>query len=119
MKWLRLMPSTPPGADEKVFVVTGHPDDLVRNDLADGQNQIVFAGSDELASCAGHAKSAAPARHLPHKIRRHIADGGDARAPVVDAEQFRRHAGKHFGDLGRRHRRMRAQRGQNVCQAGP
>ena len=35
-------------ADEDVLVVIGHADDFVRNDLADGQNQIVFAGPDEV-----------------------------------------------------------------------
>ena len=103
-------------ADENIFVVIGHPDDFMRNDLADGQNQIVFAGPDEVGQLRRPRIIHGTLRHLLNKLTRHFADGGDARAPVVDAEKAFRHTGEHLADLRRSHRRVRAKRGQNVRQ---
>ena len=103
-------------ADEDVLVIIGHPDDFMRNDLSDGQNQIVFAGPDEIGQLRRPGKIHRAAGHLLHEISRHFADGGDARAPVMHPEQALRHTGEHLGNLRRGHGRMRAQRGQNVGQ---
>src|ERR1035438_3595843 len=104
------------GAHEDVLVVIGHTDDFVWDDLADGQDQIVFAGPDKIGQLRRPGKIHRAAGHLLHEFARHFADGGDARAPVMPPEQALRHAGEHLRDLRRRHGRMRAQRRQNVRQ---
>ena len=106
-------------ADEDVFVVTGHADHFMRNNLADGQNQIMLARPDETGQLRLPGEIHRTPGRLPHELRRHFADGDDARTPVVHPEQRWRHAGIHFGNLPRRHRRVRAQRGQHVRQTRP
>ena len=90
------------GADEDVLVVIGHPDDFVRDDLADGQNQIVFAGPNQVGQLRRPGKIHRALGGLFDKFARHFADGGDAGAPVVDAEKGFRHTAEHLADLRRR-----------------
>ena len=104
-------------AHEDVLVVVRHADDLVRHHLPDGQDEIVLPGPDQIGQLHGPRKIHRAFGNLPDKLPRHLADGRDAGAPVVHPEQLRRDAGKHFRNLVRGHRGMRAERGQHVGQA--
>ena len=106
-----------PGAHEDVLVVVRHADHLVRHDLPDGQDEIVLPGPDQVGQLDGPREIHRALGNPPHELPRHLADGRDAGAPVVHPEPIGRDAGKHLRDLLRRHRGMRAERGQDVGQA--
>ena len=106
-------------AHKDVFIVIGHANDFVRNDLADGQDQIVLARPDKIGQLRRPGKIHRTARNLLDEFPRHFAHSGDAGAPVMDAEQALRHAGVHVRDLRGGHRCVRAQGRQNVRQMLP
>ena len=72
----------------------------MRHDLADGEDEVVSAGGEEVGDLGGPRKIGGAFGDLLDERRRDGADGGDAGAPVVHAEEALRHAGVHLVDLG-------------------
>ena len=104
------------GAYKDVLVVVGHADDFMRHHLADGENEVVPAGGNEIRHLRRPGKLDGTTGNFAHKRGRHFADRGDASAPVMNAEQTLGHTGEHFRNLRTGHRRVRAQRGQDIHQ---
>jgi hypothetical protein len=96
------MPSLAAGADEDVLVVVGHADDFVRHHLADGEN--------------GHGKSTAPSETS------FTNSAGTVPTVVMPVRQLwtRKSDSGTPGNISwicsTGHRRMRAERGQNIGQ---
>jgi len=78
-----------PRANEEVFVVVRHADDLVRHDLADGQDEVVAASRNQVGELNRPREIHRSFRNLADKRRGHLAQRRNTGAPVVDAEQPR------------------------------
>ena len=87
------------GADEDVLVVVGHADDFVRDDLADGEDEVVAAVAEELVDLGGPGVVELALADLVHEAAGDFAEGDDVVAPVVDAEEAARSRAEHGGDL--------------------
>ena len=85
------------GADEDVLVVVGHTDDFVRDDLADGENQVVAAIAQQLVDLRGPGVIELAFADFVDEAAGNFAQGDDVVAPVVDAEQIARSGAEHGG----------------------
>src|ERR1700733_1776545 len=79
-------PHSAAGADEDIFVVVGHPDDLVGDDLADRQDQIVATVAEKLVDLRGPGVVELSFADLMDEIAGDLSQRDDVVAPVVDAE---------------------------------
>ena len=105
------------GADEDVLVVVGHADDLVGNDLADGEDEVVAAVAEELVDLCGPGVVDLSFGDLVEEGARNLAQGDDIVAPVVDAEEISRRLAVHGRDLGIGHALVGSERRKDVGQA--
>src|SRR5882724_8561413 len=103
-------------ANQNVLVVISHTDNLVRDDLADGENEIEVALCDEPVHLRRPCIVQLAFRLLVDEFRRNLAQSFDVGSPVMHAEKLLRHGAEHSSDLFRLHGRMGAKSGQNRLQ---
>ena len=99
------------GANQNIFVVVGHADHFMRDDLSDRENQIEAAAGDQAVHLRRPGVIQLAFGLLVDEFRRNFAECFDIGAPVVDAKQFRRDCTEHSRDLLRLHRGVRAESG--------
>ena len=105
----------PAAADEDVLVVIGHAHHFVRHDLADRKHEVVAAFPDQAIELGRPGAGPDALRRLANELRRDLADGDHAAAPVVLADQAAGQAGEHPLDLPIGHGGVRAQGRHDVA----
>ncbi len=104
------------GAYEDVFVVVGHANYLVGDDLADREDEVVAAVAEQLVHLRGPRVIDLALADVVEELAGDFAQGHYVVAPVVHAEEATWRRSVHGGDLIVRHGLMGAQGGQHVCQ---
>lgn len=102
------------GSDEDVLVVVGHADDLVGDDLADGEDEVVAAFPDELVHLGGPGVGVDAVGDVGDKLGGDGADGDDVVAPAMGTDEAVREAGEHFVQLFGGHGDMGAEGGHDI-----
>ena len=102
---------------KNILVVIGHPNNFVRDDLPDRENEIEAAMSNKSVHLRRPRIVQLAFRLFMDEFRRNLAEELDIRAPVVDAEKFLRHRSEHSRDWFRLHSSMRTQSRQNRLKA--
>ncbi len=104
------------GPHENVFVVIRHADDFVGHDLANGENQVEAALSNQPVHLRRPRVVQLAFRLLADKFRRNLAQSLNIGSPVMHAKKLLRYYAEHSLDLIGLHGGMCAEGGQHRLQ---
>ena len=104
------------GPDEDVLHVAGHADDLVRDNLPDGEDQVVASPGDQAIHLGRPVESEGSLGDLADEVRWHAPQGFQVLLPAMDTEELRRHTAEHPVPLFSRYLEMGSRGGKHVGQ---
>jgi hypothetical protein len=104
-------------ADKQVLRMVRHADDLVRHDLADGEDQIIAGVHDAAIDLDRNGIAPEPLGDLAQIAARDLAQLFNVGAPVMNEKPTVRNVAEHCGGLLLRYGGVGAERGENVHRA--
>ena len=104
------------GTDKNIFIVICHPDNLVRHDLTDGENQIMLSFHQQSVHLRRPRVIYFPFGDFLHKRTRHFSQRYQVFPPTMDAENIFGNSQEHRFDIGITHLCMRSECRQDIRQ---